>query len=81
MSDVESNDEGDIPAKGRREDEQAEDQVNGELKDEVEDTQTKSEDEDKNEDEDEDDDDDDVPEGESVLGALHCVPIISLNSV
>jgi hypothetical protein len=59
MSDLESSDEGEIPAMAKREDEQAEDQVNGELRDEVDDTRIKSEEEDENEDEDEDEDDDD----------------------
>lgn len=90
-----SNDEGDllhIPTRATKKDAEAEDQVNGELKDEVEHTQTKSEEEDENEDEDddededEDDDEDDgdeeVPEGESVLAdASPCVPFMSLNGV
>jgi hypothetical protein len=59
MSDLESNDEGDIPATAEREDEEAEDQVNGELKEIVDDTRTKSEEEDENDDENEDEDDDD----------------------
>jgi hypothetical protein len=57
MSDLDSNDEGEIPAKVEREDEQAEDQVNGELKDEVDDTRNRLEEEDDNDDEDGDDDD------------------------
>lgn len=83
-----SNDEGDllhIPTRATKKDAEAEDQVNGELKDEVEHTQTKSEEEDENEDEDDDEDDDgdeEVPEGESVLAdASPCVPFMSLNSV
>jgi hypothetical protein len=61
---------------------QAEEQVNGELKDEVEETQTKSEEEDENEDDDEEDGDDEVPEGELVhSGALRCAPTRSLNSL
>jgi hypothetical protein len=58
MSDLDSNDEGEIPAKAE-EDEQAENQVNGELKEEVDDTRNRLEEEDENDDEDEDEDDDD----------------------
>jgi hypothetical protein len=82
-----SNDEGDllhIPTRATKKDAKTEDQVNGELKDEVEHTQIKSEEEDENEDEDDDEDDGDeeVPEGESVLAdASPCVPSMSLNSV
>ena len=62
MSDLDTNDEGDIPAIAQSGDEQAEDRVNGELKDEVDDTPSKSEEEDENDDEDDDDDDDDDDE-------------------
>ena len=86
MSDLESDDEGDIPATAKGEDEEAEDQVNGELKDEVEETQPKSEevneDEDEVEDEDDDDDDDDVAEDEYELPSrLRRAAFVSLNSV
>jgi hypothetical protein len=66
MSDLDSNDEGEIPAKVESEDEQAEDQVNGELKDEVDDTRNRLEEEDDEDDEDEDEggDDDDLQEDE-----------------
>lgn len=73
MSDLDSNDEGEIPATAEREDEQAEDQVNGELKDEVDDTQNKSEEEGENYDEDDDDDDeDDLLEDELILPIPIC---------
>jgi len=65
MSDIESNDGGDIPAGAGREDEQAEDQINGELN-EVQETQNKSGEEDESE------DDDEVPEDESVLSSAPC---------
>jgi hypothetical protein len=64
MSDLDSNDEGDIPATAESGDEQAEDLVNGELKDEVDDTPNKSEEEDENDDDDDDDDEDDLPDDE-----------------
>ena len=62
MSDLESDDEGDIPATAKREDEEVEDQVNGELQDEVGDIQTKPEE--KDEDDEENGDDDDTAEDE-----------------
>jgi hypothetical protein len=67
MSDIESDDDGDIPANAKGEDEEAEDQVIGELKDKVEDMQTQSEGKDADGDEEEDEaeaDDDDVEEDE-----------------
>jgi hypothetical protein len=69
MSDLDSNDEGDIPAIAESGDEQAEDRINGELKDEMDDTSSKSEEEDENDDEDDDygdgdDDEDDLLEDE-----------------
>jgi hypothetical protein len=76
MSDLDSNDEGEIPATAEREDEQAEDQVNGELMNEVDDTQSKSEEEDENYD---DEEEDDLLEDELILPTPICyVPIRSL---
>lgn len=80
MSDLESDDEGDIPATARREDEEVNDQVNGELQDEVEDMQTKHEGND--DDDEENGDDDDTAEDESeLLDGLWNAPILSLNEV
>ena len=70
MSDIESDDGGDIPAGAGKEDEQAEDQINGELN-EIQETQNKSGEEDENEDDD-DEGDDEVPEDESVLSSASC---------
>jgi len=53
-----------------KEDEQAEDQINGELN-EIQETQNKSGEEDENEDDD-DEDDDEAPEDESVLSSASC---------